>query len=133
MTTTAFAVGDSEIQIATEDAEGDETLIRVMHTYYLVIEILGILNDHADEDGVVRGCPQPAVDTIEEAYLTGQELMDNLGDDGVPDDINELDDELLQEIRRTLVPVATAFGVELEIASADSAPQGFKRLVGGVI
>ncbi|SDG45179.1 hypothetical protein [Halorientalis regularis] len=128
MTTTTFEVGDTTIPISTPHADADETVVRLMHTHYFVAGVLETLHERADEDGVVEGWSQPAVDTLDEAYLTGKWLLDEIEDGGIPDDVGELDEELLREIRRTIVPVAASLGVEIGLEATAEQPSLFDSL-----
>jgi hypothetical protein len=115
MTTTTFEAGDNDLSISTSHTEGDEVVVRTLHTHYFVTGVLLKLQERANEDGAVEGWTQPVINTLEEAHLTGKWLLQEIDDDDIPDDVDELDEELLREIQRTIVPVAASLGVEIDL------------------
>jgi len=128
MTTTIFEAGDTRIPISSGPDDASDTMIRIIHTHYFVSGVLEALHEHADEDGVVEGWSQPSIDALEEAFLTGKWLVDEIDEGGIPDDVEQLDAELLREIQRTIVPLAASFNVEIGLPATGNQPSLSDRI-----
>jgi hypothetical protein len=98
----------------------DPVAVDIMHTVYVATRALREIRAAVDA-GVIDPANPPApltqeyVDALEDAVRCWQTLTDRDDYEAFLQDVSTLDDELLAEVRGTIVYVGQHFGIEIDL------------------
>lgn len=95
----------------------DPTSTKILHTYYLTATVLEAIRYGTENDCIPDTVTQSYVDELEAAFRCCQRLREHPKFESFLTDVSALPDDLLVELRGSVVYVAQHFGIEIDLPS----------------
>jgi len=93
----------------------DAEAAKILAVLYGVIKTLELIQEALAEDNPPEGLTQEHLDTLQEAFRTGERVQDHAAYEAfLVEGPSALPEDLADEISESLAPLASAYGVDLD-------------------
>lgn len=108
---------DAPLKIGVPDVDDvHPEAVDILRVFYGVTVTLEMLKQSLREGNPPEDFSQETVDTLEAAFRTGEQLLDHDAYEAFREEgLAALPEDLVADIRETMAPVASVYGVELEL------------------